>query len=86
MLYPPITSILQRFVPIFEQVLSDALRPDPPLLIDIDPMAWYEYLGEGPENEGDDNADSYNARYEACMPFVSEPHPSCRPAQMVGLT
>ncbi len=67
-------------------MLSDALSPDPPLLIDIDPMAWYEYLGEGPEIEGDDNADSYNARYEACMPFVSEPHLSSRPAQMVGLT
>ncbi len=43
-LYPPITSILQHFIPMFEKVLSDASNPEPPLLIHVDPMSWYDHL------------------------------------------
>ncbi|KAI0762923.1 hypothetical protein C8Q74DRAFT_1207359, partial [Fomes fomentarius] len=76
-LYPPITSILQCFVPMFEKVLSDSLSPEPPLLINVDPDSWYEHLGEGPDCEdGSDEAyEAYDAWHEARKPFVPEPPP-----------
>ncbi|KAI0708769.1 hypothetical protein C8T65DRAFT_209828 [Cerioporus squamosus] len=40
-LYTPITSILARFVPMFERVLSDALSPERPLAVQVDPELWY---------------------------------------------
>ncbi|KAI0350807.1 hypothetical protein OH77DRAFT_1593350 [Trametes cingulata] len=43
-LYPTISSILSRFVPLFERVLSDTLGPEPPLAVDVDPLYWYEHV------------------------------------------
>ncbi len=76
-LYPPITSILQCFVPMFEKVLSDSLSPEPPLLINVDPNTWYEHLGEGPDcSDGSDEAyEAYDAWHEARKPLVPEPPP-----------
>ena len=41
-LYPVLTSILERFVPVFERVLSDAVSPEPPRVIEVDPRRWYD--------------------------------------------
>ena len=39
-LYPAISSVLSRFMPLFEKVLSDALSPWPPYAINPQPMCW----------------------------------------------
>ncbi|KAI0750496.1 hypothetical protein C8Q74DRAFT_1459944 [Fomes fomentarius] len=83
-LYPPITSILQRFIPMFETVLSDALSPEPPLLIRVDPICWYEHFGGG--SDSDDSEEEYQNHddwYEAREPFVPEP-PSFKPPSTKG--
>ncbi|KAI0750438.1 hypothetical protein C8Q74DRAFT_1374025 [Fomes fomentarius] len=41
-LYSPIMSILGRFIPMFERVLSDTLSGDPKLAVQADPYEWYE--------------------------------------------
>ncbi|KAL1945621.1 hypothetical protein VTO73DRAFT_1623 [Trametes versicolor] len=43
--YATISSVLERFVPLFERVLSDVLSP-PPLspFEDVDPDGWYNHL------------------------------------------
>ncbi|KAI0642313.1 hypothetical protein C8Q79DRAFT_1013602 [Trametes meyenii] len=47
--YAAIASVVQRFVPLFEHVLSDALSPRPRSPFVIDPYKWYDHLIE-PEN------------------------------------
>ncbi|KAI0716774.1 hypothetical protein C8Q76DRAFT_417198 [Earliella scabrosa] len=49
-LYPTITSILQRFVPMFERVLSDALSAEPELAVQVDPYDWYEGIAKQPDD------------------------------------
>ena len=66
-LYPAITSVLQRFVPMFERVLSDALSPEPPLVIQVDPLHWYEHLGE-PDYEDDEAYERWYATREPLIP------------------
>ncbi|KAI0324723.1 hypothetical protein GY45DRAFT_1357087 [Cubamyces sp. BRFM 1775] len=39
--YLTISSILERFIPMFERVLSDQLSPPPPSIVPIDPTMWY---------------------------------------------
>ena len=51
-LYPPITSILARFIPLFERVLSDTLSAEPELAIEVDPYGWYPEDLEEPDLEG----------------------------------
>ncbi len=85
MLYPPITSILQRFVPMFQKVLSDTLSNEPPLLIEVDPNSWYKHLGEGPDISAH-SREAYNAYHvwqHARKPLVPEP-PPFRPPSTKG--
>ncbi|KAH9856285.1 hypothetical protein C2E23DRAFT_722900 [Lenzites betulinus] len=59
-LYSTISSILSRFVPLFERVLSDALSPEPPLPIVVDPHEWYSHVKELDDvPEGSDGEDPY---------------------------
>lgn len=57
-LYSTITSVFQRFLPMFEKVLSDAVSPFPPRVIDVNPMRWYSHLPPTPEgSEGSEKGD-----------------------------
>ncbi|KAI8971296.1 hypothetical protein BD414DRAFT_525426 [Trametes punicea] len=49
--YDAISSILQRFIPMFELVISDQLSPRPPPIFPIQPQMWYcQADSEYPEN------------------------------------
>ncbi|RPD53883.1 hypothetical protein L226DRAFT_576123 [Lentinus tigrinus ALCF2SS1-7] len=50
-LYPLVTSVLARFVPMFERVLSDVLSPEPPPAVQIDPELLYQDVPDGPDWE-----------------------------------
>ncbi|OSC97245.1 hypothetical protein PYCCODRAFT_1399071 [Trametes coccinea BRFM310] len=43
-LYNTIASVLGRFVPLFNKVLSDMLNPEPALAISPDPLKWYNHI------------------------------------------
>ncbi|RDX46308.1 hypothetical protein OH76DRAFT_1356245 [Lentinus brumalis] len=48
-LYQPIASILGRFIPLFERVLSDVLSREPPRAIKVNPYKWYSHEPEAPD-------------------------------------
>ncbi|KAI0708762.1 hypothetical protein C8T65DRAFT_740144 [Cerioporus squamosus] len=48
-LYPPIASILGRFIPLFERVISDVLSREPPRAVKEDPYSWYDSQPEQPD-------------------------------------
>ncbi|KAI0750522.1 hypothetical protein C8Q74DRAFT_1320424 [Fomes fomentarius] len=74
-LYPPITSVLQRFIPMFEKVLSDAQSPEPPLLIHVDPYSWYDHheFDWDDWDDSDEACSEYGDWYATREPFVPEP-------------
>ncbi|OSC97254.1 hypothetical protein PYCCODRAFT_1377542 [Trametes coccinea BRFM310] len=75
-LYNTISSVLERFVPLFNRVLSDVLSPEPPLAIRVDPGRWYDHIHE-PEfrYSHTDEEDPWEkwARTEK-WPFIPEPN------------
>ena len=73
-LYPPITSILSRFLPLFERVLSDVLSPERPLAVTVDPMAWYDLTTHPPPDWFEQEAyDQWEHDYG--WPVVPDPAP-----------
>ncbi|CDO72662.1 hypothetical protein BN946_scf184985.g81 [Trametes cinnabarina] len=46
-----IPSILSRFTPLFEHVLSEVLSPEPPIAVNVNPYLWYQHLEEPDSNE-----------------------------------
>ena len=42
--YRPLTSILARFVPLFEKVLTDSLNYEPSYAVEVDAYRWYEHV------------------------------------------
>ncbi|KAI0646676.1 hypothetical protein C8Q79DRAFT_1051114 [Trametes meyenii] len=53
--YQAISSVLERFIPLFERVLSDELSPPAPTPFPIDPQGWYEHLNDQyPDSRGED--------------------------------
>ncbi|KAH9850841.1 hypothetical protein C2E23DRAFT_734061 [Lenzites betulinus] len=83
-LYSTISSILSRFVPLFERVISDALSPEPPLPIVVDPHEWYSHLEEPvyqptpPERRGEENPYDKWER-EVQWPLMPDPPPFSPP-------
>ncbi len=67
-LYPTVSSILERFIPLFEHVLSDVISPEPGYAINVDPTEWYDHLEE-PEFDGDEWEETYR------WPLIPEPSP-----------
>ncbi|OSC98802.1 hypothetical protein PYCCODRAFT_1417139 [Trametes coccinea BRFM310] len=64
-LYTTISSVLSRFIPLFERVLSDVLSPEPPLAVDVNPYLWYEHLEEPDwEEMADDDYDSADGSWK----------------------
>ncbi|RPD55181.1 hypothetical protein L226DRAFT_562957 [Lentinus tigrinus ALCF2SS1-7] len=81
-IYPLITSILARFVPMFERVLSDVLSDEPPLAVQVDACRWYDAVQ--PPCPQDDDADDYREAYEAWQheyqwPVIPDPAPFTPP-------
>ncbi|RPD53860.1 hypothetical protein L226DRAFT_472741 [Lentinus tigrinus ALCF2SS1-7] len=68
-LYTAITSILERFVPMFEKVLSDAASPSPKRVIDVDVLGWYSHLGPEPDYDDDDYQEWKSRRW----PLIPDP-------------
>ncbi|KAI0773048.1 hypothetical protein BD413DRAFT_656192 [Trametes elegans] len=77
-LYPTISSILSRFVPLFDKVLSAVLSPEPPYAVKVDPYEWYNHLKE-PESFPDVHEDEY---YDA----LDEWHSKYNTANRIDLT
>ncbi|KAL1948432.1 hypothetical protein VTO73DRAFT_12507 [Trametes versicolor] len=75
-LYPAICSILARFVPLFEKVLSDTLSPEPPLAITADPFDWYSHVPDA--FDSDEAAEGEPEEYER-WPHVPDPEPFSPP-------
>ncbi|KAI0689899.1 hypothetical protein C8T65DRAFT_588313 [Cerioporus squamosus] len=77
-LYPAISSILGRFIPLFERVLSDVISPEPEYVIDVDPGTWYNHL-ERPEFEDDETGTNWKQIEEweetYRWPLIPEPPP-----------
>ncbi|RDX46301.1 hypothetical protein OH76DRAFT_1407017 [Lentinus brumalis] len=77
-LYAPITSILARFIPMFERVLSDVRSPERPAAIQVDPFEWYN--GVTPECPGYDDDEVYEAwEEEHRWPIIPDPAPFTAP-------
>ncbi|KAI0737516.1 hypothetical protein C8Q80DRAFT_1276274 [Daedaleopsis nitida] len=69
-LYPCIESILARFMPLFERVLTAALSVDPPLAINVDPHRWYDNIREYEEEE---DYEEWQRTYQ--WPTIPDPAP-----------
>ncbi|KAI0737515.1 hypothetical protein C8Q80DRAFT_1114990 [Daedaleopsis nitida] len=69
-LYPCIESVLARFVPLFERVLSATLSVDPPLAIKVDPYRWYDDVREHEEEE---DYEEWERTYQ--WPTIPDPAP-----------
>ena len=82
-LYPPITSVLARFTPLFEKVLADTLAPERPLVVDANPFGWYESLTEEKPKWEDYQPDRENEYYRVYeewehmnqWPVIPDPDP-----------
>ncbi|TBU40242.1 hypothetical protein BD309DRAFT_1082863 [Dichomitus squalens] len=66
-----ITSVLQRFVPLFEKSLSDVLSPTPPLAINVNPYLWYSHLPLEVR---------YDSESEKRKPLIPDPTPFAPPS------
>ncbi|RPD53848.1 hypothetical protein L226DRAFT_563700 [Lentinus tigrinus ALCF2SS1-7] len=76
-MYRPITSILARFVPMFERVLSDVLSDEPPLAVQVDACRWYDDV-QPPRPE--DYGETYEAwQHEHQWPIIPDPAPFTPP-------
>ena len=80
-LYTTISSVLARFIPLFERVLSDTINPPTPLAIQADPYTWYDHL-DPPERDWKDSESC--ERYEQWeraekWPLIPEPAPFVAP-------
>ncbi|TBU59743.1 hypothetical protein BD310DRAFT_905697 [Dichomitus squalens] len=85
-LYSTISSILSRFVPLFEKVLSDAVSPWPPLAVRPNPYSWYDHITvpapayrEYGDNQGayKDSYAEWESKYR--WPSIPEPEPFVPP-------
>ncbi|KAI0704792.1 hypothetical protein C8Q76DRAFT_861189 [Earliella scabrosa] len=68
-LYPVLTSILERFVPMFERVLSYAMSPEPPRVIEVEPLEWYD------EENAASGRGWLGYPREGSVPLITEPPP-----------
>ncbi|RPD77171.1 hypothetical protein L226DRAFT_459562 [Lentinus tigrinus ALCF2SS1-7] len=76
-LYPIIASILARFIPLFERVLSDMLSPEPPHAITVDPFRWYKHEPEPPDWEEREEYEAWERKYH--WPRIPKPAPFTPP-------
>ena len=90
--YGTVARLLERFLPLFENVVADTLGPERPHAIQVDPLHWYDGL---PTEEEDDaaheheDADAstmdadwqwYSYEQRICWPIIPDPKPFAPPA------
>ncbi|KAI9060912.1 hypothetical protein FKP32DRAFT_1577024 [Trametes sanguinea] len=90
-LHVAVTSILARFVPLFEKVLSDVLSPQRPHAVKADPATWYSHVeAEDPttmdRDEEDEDEGTFDRLYEEYRrtkqwPLIPDPEPFTPPSQ-----
>ncbi|KAI0323563.1 hypothetical protein GY45DRAFT_602048, partial [Cubamyces sp. BRFM 1775] len=79
-LHDAVTSILSRFVPLFNNVLSDSLSPEPPLALVLDRYGWYSHLKE-PEWTGPESDKIWEKwEREEKWPLIPDPAPFSPPS------
>ncbi|KAH9850235.1 hypothetical protein C2E23DRAFT_735740 [Lenzites betulinus] len=80
-LYSTISSILSRFVPLFERVLSDALNPEWETHISVNPLEWYSHVEEPDDDvsQGSDEEDPYEKYDRERWPLIPDPKPFSPP-------
>ncbi|TBU41391.1 hypothetical protein BD309DRAFT_965334 [Dichomitus squalens] len=88
-MYRTISSVLSRFVPLFEKVLSDAVSPWPPLAVRPSPYRWYHHVAVPAPSYLDfddypvdkrayhDAYDEWESKYR--WPLIPEPEPFAPP-------
>ncbi|KAI1790084.1 hypothetical protein LXA43DRAFT_1018230 [Ganoderma leucocontextum] len=81
-LYPTISSIFSRFIPLFENVLGDAISPEPPTAVRPKPNSWYKHTYTQhssvprPYDEPDPNDSAFiDVPWCGKWPYVPEPVP-----------
>ncbi|KAH9940141.1 uncharacterized protein BXZ73DRAFT_43264 [Epithele typhae] len=84
-LYPVVTSLVARFVPMFERVLSDALSPEYASPIHEAPHEWYDHIDVHSPVWDPEDHDSYRKLWEAWAaqhrwPLIPEPEPFAPPS------
>ncbi|KAI0716776.1 hypothetical protein C8Q76DRAFT_839679 [Earliella scabrosa] len=72
-LYLSITSILERFVPLFERVLSDTLSADPEFAVRVDPYKWYDGVVGEPHWSEHEAYDKWEREHK--WPIIPDPTP-----------
>ncbi|OCH91965.1 hypothetical protein OBBRIDRAFT_752203 [Obba rivulosa] len=87
-LYKSVTAVIQRFIPLWERTLNDALNSNPPLAVQLDPLAWYVDIKEPKPDyvtfHDAGKLDQYDAAYEEWeetykWPKIPEPAPFSPP-------
>ncbi|KAI9061577.1 hypothetical protein FKP32DRAFT_1575681 [Trametes sanguinea] len=69
--YQTISSVLERFIPMFERVASDELSPRPACPFPIDPFAWYADVYDNcPELDGDELDKWYDIHRWPVLPEI----------------
>ena len=81
-LYPAISAILSRFIPLFENVLTDAINPEPQTAVRPIPDGWYRHTYSTdasvprPYDEPDANDSVFRDwPWDGKWPYVPEPIP-----------
>ena len=72
-LYTTISSILGRFIPLFERVLSDSISRDPTHVITVDTGSWYDHLQR--PDFGEDWGKDEEWQEANQWPLIPEPPP-----------
>ncbi|PIL34617.1 hypothetical protein GSI_03396 [Ganoderma sinense ZZ0214-1] len=70
--YATLSAILERFLPLFERVVSDALSPSRPYAIQVDGRSWYEDTPSYPVSDDDEAVDAWERNR---WPIIPDPAP-----------
>lgn len=81
-LYPVISKIIARFIPLWERVLPDVVNTAPPDVVEVDPRKWYDTLPDWPDDEDREAYDQYLR--EVRWPVIPSRNRSAHPAQRGG--
>ena len=71
--YATISAILERFLPLFERVVSDALSPSRPYAIQVHGHRWYEGTPSYPRTGNDEDMDAWERNDH--WPIIPDPAP-----------
>ncbi|CDO73346.1 hypothetical protein BN946_scf185008.g109 [Trametes cinnabarina] len=87
-----VTSLLARFVPLFERVLSDVLSPPRPLAVKPNPGTWYSHVeaddptSQERDDDDEDDDEAFDRRMDEYLrtkqwPLIPDPEPFTPPSE-----